>query len=49
MEKSISKRNSVKASTAKPLGKILSGDKTMGLDTDILFYEIEDRYKTKEG
>ena len=39
----------VKASTAKPNTKPRPGDKTLGLDTAIQFYEIEDSDKTKEG
>ena len=42
MENPISKKRSVKASTAKPLGKPPPGDKTCGLETDICSYEIED-------
>ena len=41
MAKSISKKRSVKASTAKPLGKPPPGDKTCGVDPAIRFYEIE--------
>ena len=49
MEKSISKRNYAKASTAKPLGEPPPGDKSLGIDADICFYLIEDVYKTEEG
>ena len=48
MARSISKRNSVKASTDKPQGKPATGDKTLGLETAIQFYEIEDEDKTEE-
>ena len=46
MEKSISKKNSVKDSASKPSGKTLPGDKFFGLDPDVLLYDIEDRYDT---
>ena len=36
------------ASTAKPLEKYLTGDKSLGLETDIRFYELEDSDNTKE-
>ena len=49
MEKSISKRNSVKASTAKPSGKPPPGEKTLGIEPAIRFYEIEDGGNTEEG
>ena len=42
MARSISKKNTVKASIYKPLGKPPPGDKTIGTDPDIRFYEIED-------
>ena len=45
----ITKKISVKASTAKPSGKPLSEDKTLGLDPDIRFYNIEDGDDTAEG
>ena len=48
MARSISKINQAKASTAKPLVNPLYGDKSLGLDPDIQFYEIEDDYNTKE-
>ena len=48
MEKSISKRNYAKASTAKPLGKPPPGDKSLGVYTGICLYLIEDVYKTEE-
>ena len=41
MAKSISKRNSVKVSKDKPLGKAPYQDKTIGIDQDNFFYEIE--------
>ena len=48
-EKSTSKKISFKASTAKPLDKPPTGDKTCGLETAIRFYEIEDGYETEKG
>ena len=39
----------VKDSTAKPNNKAPPGDKTIGIDPDIRFYETEDGDKTKEG
>ena len=42
MARSISKKNTVKASIDKNLGKSPPGDKTIGIDPDIRFYEIED-------
>ena len=38
----------MKASTSKPLGKTTPGDKYLGLNPAILFYEIEDSDKTEE-
>ena len=49
MERSIIKRNSEKALTAKPLVKPPPGDKTLGVETAIFFYEIEDGDKNQEG
>ena len=49
MAKTISKNSSVKASAAKPLGKPPPGDKTLGLDTAICLYIIEDGDETEEG
>ena len=49
MERFISKRNTVKASTAKPLGKPPPGYKSLGLDTDIWFYELKYGDNTEEG
>ena len=49
MAKTISKKISVKASTAKPLGKPPPGDKTCGIEPDIRFYEIEDGDETEKG
>ena len=49
MGKTTSKRISVKASAAKPLGKPLPGDKILGLDPEICFYAIEDGDDTEEG
>ena len=37
-----------KASISKPNGKPLPGDKTLGIDPYICFYEIEDGNKTKD-
>ena len=48
MARSISKRNTVKASTANPLGKPPPGDKTLGPEPAISFYEIEDGDKIEE-
>ena len=49
MAKSISmKIKTVKASAAKPNGKPPPGDKSLGFDPYIRFYEIEDGYKTEE-
>ena len=49
MAKTISRKISVKASAAKPLGKPPPGDKTPGLEPAIRFYELEDGDKTEEG
>ena len=38
----------MKASTANPDGKPPSGDKSLGIDPYIFFYEIEEDDKTKE-
>ena len=46
MAKSISKRNPLKASTAKPLGNPPPGNKTLVINPDIRFYEIEYGDKT---
>ena len=48
MARSIRKRNPVKASTYKSLGKHPPGDKNLRLDTYIRFYEIEDGDNTEE-
>ena len=48
MANHISKKISVKDSTAKPSGKPPPGDKTYGLEPDIRFYEIEDGYETEK-
>ena len=48
MERTISLKT-VKASTAKPNGKPPPGDKTLGLDSLIRFYEIEDGDNTEKG
>ena len=47
MARSISKRSSLKASTAKPLGKPLPGNKYLGIDSDLRFYEISDSDETE--
>ena len=39
----------VKASIAKPNGKPPPGCKSLGVDTDIRLYEIEDSDNTEEG
>ena len=49
MANSISKKSSIKASTAKPSGKLPSGDKNCGLETAIRFYGIEDGDETEKG
>ena len=49
MARSISKRNTVKASPSKPSGNPLPGDKKLGLDPYISFYLLEDSDKAKEG
>ena len=49
MERSISmKMKTVKASTANPNGKTPPGNKSLGLQTTICFYEIEYIDKTDE-
>ena len=42
MAKSISKRNPEKSSTAKPLGKPPLEYKSIGIEPDINFYDIEE-------
>ena len=42
MENTISKKILVKASEAKPLGKPSPGDKNLGVELEIRFYDIED-------
>ena len=49
MESSISKRSTVKASTAKPLGNPPPRDISFGPETAIRFYVTEDDDKNKEG
>ena len=49
MAKSISKKSSVKASAAKPLGKPPTGDKTFGIEPAIRFYGIEDGDNNEKG
>ena len=48
MARPISTRNIAKASTAKHLGNPPPGNKYLGLDPAIHFYEIEDDDNTKE-
>ena len=48
MEKTISKKISVKASAAKPLGKPPPGDKTLGIEPVVRFHAIEDCDNTEE-
>ena len=48
-EKYISKKSSVKASAAKPLGNPPPGDKNFGLEPAICFYDIEEGYETEKG
>ena len=48
MANPISKKISVKASTAKPSGKPPPGDITYGIEPYIRFYEIEDGYETEK-
>ena len=43
------KRNTVKALTDKTLGKSPRGDKSIEIDPDILFYELEDGDNTEGG
>ena len=49
MAKTISKIISVKASAPNPLVKPPPRDKTLGVETVIRFYELEDGDKTEEG
>ena len=49
MSKTISKKRYVIASVDKPLGKPPPGDKTLGIETAIRFYDIEDSDETEEG
>ena len=46
MARFISKINTVKDSTAKTLGKPPTGDKTLDIEPNICFYEIEYGDKT---
>ena len=48
MGKTIRKTSAAKDSASTPLGKPSPGDKTLGLDTEICFYYIEDVDETKE-
>ena len=49
IEKSISKKSSVKSSEAKPSRKPPPRDKSLGLEPAIRFYDIEDIYETENG
>ena len=49
MAKTISNKISVKASSAKPLGKPPTGVKNLGIDPAICFYAVEDGDETEEG
>ena len=49
MARSIIKINPEKALIYNPLVNPLHGDKSIGIDPDIHFYEIEDDNKTEEG
>ena len=48
MAKTISKKKSVKASSAKTSGKTPPGDKNLGIEPAIRFYAIEDGDETEE-
>ena len=48
MAKTISKKKSVKASSAKTSGKTPPGDKNLGIEPAIRFYAIEDGDDTEE-
>ena len=48
MEKYISKKISDKASSAKPLDKPPTRDKSLGIETGIRFYDIEDIYEDEK-
>ena len=48
MARPISKINSAKDSASKPSGRPPPGEKSLGIDPAIGFYEIEDSYKTEE-
>ena len=47
--KTISKKRSVKDSEAKPSGKPQPGDKNVGLEPAISYYDIEDGDETGKG
>ena len=49
MARTISKRNSEKASTAKPTNKPPPGDKSVGRETAIRLYLVEDGDYNEEG
>ena len=48
MARIISIKISVKASVSKPLGKTPPVDKTLSIESEIRFYELEDSDKTEE-
>ena len=49
MENNTGKISSVKATAAKPLVKPPPRDETLGLESEILFYELKDGDVTEEG
>ena len=49
MAETISKKNSVKASAAKPSGKPQPRNKTFGIEPAIRLYAIEDIDETEKG
>ena len=49
MTRTISKKISVKAPEAKTSGQPLTGDKTLGINTVVRFYDIEEGDDTEEG
>ena len=49
MDKTISKKISVKASADKPLGKPAPRDKTFGFDPDIHLYDTDDGEEAGKG
>ena len=48
IKKTISKKISVEASSTNPFGKLLPGNKTLGLEKKNRFYTIEDGGETEE-